>query len=76
MKTVNGPDMLRASLQSCVEALNRRRACDIPEGFIEDYVTLGWLEWHAGNLRPTAVGKNICQQQLDRLRASGAVAAE
>lgn len=50
---------LRKALPSSVAMLGRRRACDIPPGYIDDYVALDWLEWHGGNLRLTTVGENI-----------------
>ncbi|OWQ85684.1 hypothetical protein CDN99_21640 [Roseateles aquatilis] len=68
MLTVNTPEVLRHSLQASVDALYRRRACDIEESLIEDYVKLDWLEWHGGGLRLTTVGENICRQELARLR--------
>jgi hypothetical protein len=50
---------LRKSLPSSVAMLGGRRACDIPAGYIDDYVALDWLEWHGGTLRLTIVGENI-----------------
>lgn len=57
-------EVLRNALPESVAMLYRRRACDIPEGFIEDYVALHWLEWHAGALRVTTTGENMCNQLL------------
>lgn len=42
--------------------LHRRRASDIPEGYIDGYVNLNWLEWHGGGLRLTITGGNVCRQ--------------
>lgn len=42
--------------------LHRRRARDIPAGYIDDYVALRWLAWHGGGLRVTSTGENICRQ--------------
>lgn len=53
---------LRAALAPTVELLRQRRAADIGEGFIDDYVALRWLEWHGGSLRLTVTGENICRQ--------------
>ncbi|HET7793920.1 MAG TPA: hypothetical protein VFL64_11105 [Rhizobacter sp.] len=61
-------EALRESLLSTVDLLGRRRACEIDAGFIADYVTLDWLEWHGGSLRLTATGENICKQLLAVLR--------
>ena len=56
------PEALRGRLLECVQLLKARRARDIPEGFIDDYVALSWLEWHGGTLRLTTVGENIARQ--------------
>jgi hypothetical protein len=55
-------EQLRNSLQTAVDSLYHRRAAEIPSGYIEDYVSLNWLEWHGGGLRLTTVGENICRQ--------------
>lgn len=52
---------LRDALPSSIAKLGQRRACDIPAGYIDDYVALDWLEWHGGGLRLTTVGQNILQ---------------
>jgi hypothetical protein len=57
-----GTELLRASLQVSADALYRRRASEIPEGYIDEYVRLHWLEWHGGGLRLTPTGENICRQ--------------
>jgi hypothetical protein len=57
-----GREVLRASLQVSVDALYRRRASEIPEGYIDEYVRLHWLEWRGGGLRVTTTGENICRQ--------------
>lgn len=62
MKTHNSLEQLRASLQTTVDALHQRRACDIPESLIDDYVMLDWLKWDGGGLKLTATGRNVCQQ--------------
>ena len=56
------PDVLRDALLATVDMLHRRRARDIPEGYIDDYVALHWLEWHGGGLRVTTTGENVCRQ--------------
>ena len=55
-------EALRDGLLACVDSLHRRRAGEIPEGYIEDYVSLDWLEWHGGSLRTTVVGDNVCRE--------------
>ena len=55
-------DALREALPTTVELLRRRRASDIAERDIDDYVALNWLEWTGGGLRLTAVGENVCKQ--------------
>jgi hypothetical protein len=54
-------EVLRDALQAAVDSLYRRRASEIPEGYIDDYVSLNWLEWHGGSLRLTPTGENICR---------------
>ena len=52
-----------------VDLLKRRRAGEIAEASIDDYVTLQWLEWHGGSLRLTTTGENLCRHMtsvLDR----------
>jgi hypothetical protein len=55
-------DALRIALPATAELLRRRRAADIAEGDIEDYVALNWLEWNGGGLRLTEIGENVCKQ--------------
>lgn len=59
---------LRDALLETVDKLHRRRASDIPDGLIDDYVQLDWLEWHGGGLRLTTTGQNLCRQ-LSGLRS-------
>jgi archaellum component FlaD/FlaE len=44
------------SLLAAVDALSRRRACDIPEKTIAHLVALRWLQWNGGSLRLTESG--------------------
>lgn len=60
-------DALREALPVTVELLRRRRAADIAERDIDDYVALNWLEWNGGGLRLTAVGENVCKQLAAQL---------
>ena len=60
-------EALRDALLSTVDLLKQRRASDIAEGYIEDYVALNWLEWNGGGLRLTTVGDNLCKQLTARL---------
>ena len=55
-------DYLRATFPSSVDLLYRRRAAQIGDGIIDDYVALHWLEWNGGALRVTVTGQNICDQ--------------
>ena len=48
---------LQDALLLAVDALSRRRACDIPEQTIDRLVLLGWLRWSAGSLRLTETGE-------------------
>jgi len=59
-------DALRDGLLATVDLLKRRRAAEIAEKTIEEYVALHWLEWHGGSLRLTTTGENLTSQ-LDRI---------
>jgi hypothetical protein len=48
---------LQDALLAAVDALARRRACDIPEHTIDRLVALRWLRWSAGSLRLTEAGE-------------------
>ncbi len=50
---------LQESLLATVDALSRRRACDIPEQTIDRFVALRWLQWNGGTLRLTATGEEM-----------------
>ena len=45
------------ALLAAVDALARRRACDIPDPTIDHLVAQGWLRWSAGSLRLTEAGE-------------------
>ena len=62
-------EVLRDALLSTVDLLARRRANEIDESFIDNYVALGWLEWHGGHLRLSTLGSNICAQMSERAAA-------
>lgn len=55
-------ESLRGTLQATADALHRRRAGEIAEDRIDDYVRLNWLEWWGGALRLTTTGENVCLQ--------------
>jgi len=55
-------EALRDTLLSTVDLLRRCKAAEVPEGDIDDYVALNWLEWNGGSLRLTEVGDNMCKQ--------------
>jgi hypothetical protein len=48
---------LHDSLLAAVDALSRRRACEIPEQAIDRFVALRWLQWSGGSLRLTEAGE-------------------
>lgn len=64
---------LRRALQETVDSLQRRRACDIPESYIEDYVALDWMTWEGGSLKLTTTGENIRRQEALRPHVGPAV---
>jgi hypothetical protein len=61
MKTASPLAMINTALQdsllATVDALSRRRACDIPEKTIDHFVALRWLQWNGGSLRLTESGE-------------------
>jgi hypothetical protein len=59
--TLRREDLLSALLAT-VTLLERRRAGEIADGYIDDYVALNWLEWNGGTLRLTVTGDNIRKQ--------------
>lgn len=54
---------LRNALQASVDLLYHRRASEIPDGYIDDYVSLGWLEWRGGALALTPTGETSISVQ-------------
>jgi len=65
-------EALMAALPTTVDTLRRRRASEIPAGFIDAYVALQWLEWHGGGLRVTETGLNVCRQLKQRMAGESA----
>jgi hypothetical protein len=57
-------DELRGSLLSTIDLLHRRRAAEVGDRLIDDYVALHWLEWNGGALRLTVTGENVRKQLL------------
>ena len=64
MLTASRREALLDALLHTVDLLKRRRADQIGEGDIDDYVTRDWLEWNGGGLRLTTVGSNLCRQRV------------
>ena len=50
---------LQQALLTTVDALMRRRACDVPEQTIDQLVSLRWLQWSGGSLRLTEAGETM-----------------
>ena len=57
---------LRQALPESIDMLSRRRAGEIPTGYIDEYVALNWLEWHGGGLRVTAIGETVHREVVDK----------
>ena len=64
-------DVLRDRLLATVDLLKQRRAAEIPESTIDDYVALHWLEWQGGTLRLTTTGENVCKHLTALLNRAG-----
>jgi hypothetical protein len=60
-------EALRDALLATVDLLHRRRASEIQEDDIDDYVALKWLAWNGGGLRLTASGDTVCRQLMAQL---------
>jgi hypothetical protein len=59
--------VLRDALLSTIDLLDRRRAAEIDEKLIDDYVAVDWLEWNGGALRLTVTGQNVRRQLIAQL---------
>ena len=55
------------SFAAAADALSRRRARDIPETAIDNFVALRWLEWCGGSLRLTQLGELVLMKVQSRL---------
>ncbi len=66
---------LQEALLTTVDALTRRRACDIPELTIDQLVGLGWLQWKGGSLRLTEAGETMVVKVQSAMIMREAVAA-
>lgn len=55
---------------AAADALLQRRADRIPESAIDDFVALGWLNWHGGSLRITPLGQMALLRIRTRLTAA------
>ena len=66
---------LQDSLLATVDALSRRRACDIPEQTIDRFVALRWLQWNGGSLRLTEAGEAMVVQVQGAMIMREALAA-
>jgi len=64
-------DALRDRLLATVDMLKQRRAAEIADGFIDDYVALHWMEWQGGTLRLTTTGENVCKHLKALLARTG-----
>jgi hypothetical protein len=60
--SVHSGAVLRGALLSTLDMLHRRKASEIPDGYIDDYVSIRWMEWHGGGLRLTEYGENVRKQ--------------
>ena len=65
-------EALRDELLATVDLLKQRRAGEIAEGYIDDYVSMHWLEWQGGTLRLTTTGENVCKHLTALLNRAGA----
>ena len=52
-------EVLSRQLPAAIASLWRRRACEVPEGSLDDFVTLGWMDWNSGMLVLTPAGQAV-----------------
>ena len=57
-------ERLCEAFAAAADALSMRQANRIPEKAIDDFLALGWMQWHGGSLRITPLG----QMALLRIR--------
>ena len=61
-------EVLSLQLPAAIASLWRRRASEVPQGSLDDFVTLGWMNWSRGTLVLTPAGQVV----NDRVVAEGA----
>lgn len=61
-------EVLSHQLPAAIASLWRRRAWEVPQGSLDDFVTLGWMSWSSGTLMLTPAGQIV----HDRVVAQGA----
>ena len=66
---------LQQALLTTVDALMRRRACDVSEQTIEQLISLRWLQWSGGSLRLTEAGETMVVKVQSAMLLREAVAA-
>jgi hypothetical protein len=52
-------EALSRQLPAAIASLWRRRASEVPQGSLEDFVTLGWMNWRSGALVLTPAGQVV-----------------
>jgi hypothetical protein len=50
---------LLAALPSAADKLWRRRASEVAEADLDDYVRLQWMRWNGGGIELTDTGRNL-----------------
>jgi hypothetical protein len=59
-------EQLLADLPVAVDKLWRRRAAEVPEQDLDDYVTLQWMSWNCGALMLTPNGRSLLDMVVAR----------
>jgi hypothetical protein len=52
-------EVLSRQLPAAVASLWWRRAWEVPQGSLDDFVTLGWMDWSRGALVLTSAGQVV-----------------
>lgn len=52
-------EALSRQLPAAIASLWRRRASEVPQGSLDDFVALGWMSWSSGALVLTPAGQVV-----------------
>jgi hypothetical protein len=59
-------DHLTADLPTAVDSLWRHRAAEVPQGNLDHYVDLHWMQWSCGALMLTPNGRAVYDMVVEQ----------